>query len=39
MFGNTQYKWMSYTKATGWIEYNELQRYRREKKKTQNKVK
>lgn len=33
MFGNTQFKWMSYTKATGWMEYDDLQKYRRDKKK------
>ena len=27
-------KWMSYTKATGWMEYDELQKYRRDKKKS-----
>lgn len=27
------FKWMSYTKATGWIEYDELQKYRKDKKK------
>ena len=26
-------KWMSYTKTTGWMEYDDLQKYRREKKK------
>lgn len=31
------FKWMSWTKATGWIEYDELQKLRREAKK--NKVK
>ena len=27
------FKWMSYTKATGWMEYEDLQKYRRDKKK------
>ena len=27
------FKWMSYTKATGWMEYDDLQKYRRDKKK------
>ena len=30
-------KWMSYTKATGWMEYDELQKYRRAKKKQKSK--
>lgn len=27
------FKWMSHTVATGWMEYDDLQKYRREKKK------
>lgn len=30
-------KWMSWTKATGWIEYDELQKLRREAKRMENK--
>lgn len=34
MNGNMyNFKWMSYTKATGWMEYDNLQKYRRDKKK------
>lgn len=34
MSGNIfNFKWMSWTKATGWIEYDELQKLRREAKK------
>ena len=32
-YPNIDFKWMSYTKATGWIEYDDLQKYRRDKKK------
>lgn len=31
------FKWMSYTMATGWMEYDDLQKYRREKKKKASK--
>lgn len=32
-YPDINFKWMSYTKATGWIEYDDLQKYRRDKKK------
>ena len=33
-YPDINFKWMSYTKATGWVEYDDLQKYRREKKKS-----
>lgn len=33
-YPNIVFKWMSWTKATGWIEYDKLQKIRREAKKT-----
>lgn len=32
-YSDIDFKWMSYTKATGWIEYDALQKIRRENKK------
>lgn len=32
-YPNIVFKWMSWTKATGWIEYDKLQKIRREAKK------
>ena len=32
-YPNIALKWMSWTKATGWIEYDDLQKLRREAKK------
>lgn len=32
-YPNINFKWMSYTKSTGWMEYDDLQKYRRDKKK------
>ena len=32
-YSNIVFKWMSYTVATGWLEYDELQKIRRDKKK------
>lgn len=32
-YPDINFKWMSYTQATGWIEYDELQKIRRDKKK------
>ena len=32
-YPDINFKWMSYTKATGWMEYDDLQKYRRDKKK------
>lgn len=32
-YPNIDFRWMSYTKSTGWVEYNELQKIRRERKK------
>ena len=32
-YPHINFKWMSYTKSTGWMEYDELQKYRRMKKK------
>ena len=34
-YPDINFKWMSYTKATGWVEYEDLQKYRRDKKKGQ----
>ena len=31
--------WMSYTKATGWIEYDELEKIRRQNKRNKKGVK
>ncbi len=33
VYPELDFKWLAYTKATGWIEYDELQKIRREKKK------
>ena len=32
-YPNIVFKWLSWTKATGWIDYDELQKIRRDKKK------
>ena len=32
-YPDIKFVWMSYTKATGWVEYNKLQKIRRDKKK------
>lgn len=32
-YPNIKFLWMSYTKETGWITYEELQKHRRDKKK------
>lgn len=36
-YPNIVLKWMSWTKATGWIEYDDLQKFRREAKKIDDK--
>lgn len=35
-YPNITFKWMSYTKATGWVEYDELQSIRRKNKKNKS---
>ena len=36
-YADIDFKWMSWTKTTGWIEYDELQKIRREAKKAKSK--
>ena len=33
VYPNVKFMWVAYTKATGWVDYDELQKIRREKKK------
>lgn len=33
IYPDITFKWMSYTKSTGWIEYEELQKVRKQRKK------
>lgn len=37
VYPDIDFRWVSYTKATGWIDYNELQKIRRTKKKNEKK--
>lgn len=37
-FPDIDFKWMSYTKATGWIEYYDLEKIRRNKKKNKGEI-
>lgn len=37
VYPDIDFKWMSHTQATGWTEYSELQKLRREKKKKEKK--
>lgn len=37
VYPDIDFRWMSYTKATNWIEYDELQKIRRENKRNKNK--
>ena len=36
-YSDIDFKWMSWTKTTGWIEYDELQKIRRKAKKAKSK--
>lgn len=37
VYPDENFVWMAYTKETGWMEYDALEKYRKEKKKNENK--